>query len=334
MFQSSAGDKPRPLVEFALFGQQFIVSILGRGQAPAARGKKRRTADSSLCFNPRPGTSPGRSLAGCVPHGHALLFQSSAGDKPRPLSPLNAFGCDAPSFNPRPGTSPGRSIIISVASVAVPEFQSSAGDKPRPLSDSDMTVFSLIVCFNPRPGTSPGRSVYGNQEAPGPEVSILGRGQAPAARCARRHHRWDERVSILGRGQAPAARNRFPDWAQWCGFQSSAGDKPRPLNASDTINLCYIMFQSSAGDKPRPLGQFDGRPIDGIEVSILGRGQAPAALPVKSTVPSSQSFQSSAGDKPRPLEKLTAAIAAELKFQSSAGDKPRPLLLRTRRRQA
>ena len=64
------------------------VSILGRGQAPAARRFHRRFTGGQM-------------------------FQSSAGDKPRPLAIKFKDIALYTRFNPRPGTSPGRSMFQS-----------------------------------------------------------------------------------------------------------------------------------------------------------------------------------------------------------------------------
>ena len=186
------------------------VSILGRGQAPAARARAMVSMMTRAGFNPRPGTSPGRS---CYPR---LSWKSTA------------------------------------------LFQSSAGDKPRPLLIPDQ-ILNGNLCFNPRPGTSPGRSFSASLSCVRSAVSILGRGQAPAARRSRcgPFQRWF--VSILGRGQAPAAPLYPSPTLGIVPFQSSAGDKPRPLFSPGGNPADQIEFQSSAGDKPRPLA----RPTNG-----------------------------------------------------------------------
>ena len=121
-----------------------------------------------------------------------------------------------------------------------------------------------------------------------------------------------------------------PSALQKAVFQSSAGDKPRPLDVRDAMGACLLRFQSSAGDKPRPLfrrrllrGESDG-------VSILGRGQAPAAREMITDRLAADVFQSSAGDKPRPLRHTPAHPEGTPVFQSSAGDKPRPLWVSVR----
>ena len=202
-------------------------------------------------FNPRPGTSPGRSRA-----------------------PLRA-GSLPFRFNPRPGTSPGRSLVDSHIGRINNMFQSSAGDKPRPLLKFVLIISKRFDCFNPRPGTSPGRSNNRFADELTFRVSILGRGQAPAA---------------------PAYAN--PGVSVSNEFQSSAGDKPRPLQSRTTFGNPGRKFQSSAGDKPRPL---------------------------QSLTPATQNitvFQSSAGDKPRPLAYtgLYSLIAAS--FNPRPGTSP------------
>ena len=209
------------------------------------------------------------------------------------------------SFNPRPGTSPGRSIDV-------------AGKAP-------VAVVSILGR-----GQAPAALNFLAGDAVELGVSILGRGQAPAAQGAYTALRAERQVSILGRGQAPAARDRLHGWAHGALFQSSAGDKPRPLFVSMIVTIRSVMFQSSAGDKPRPLivpGALGD--VDQF-VSILGRGQAPAAPAKLAAKYLAMVFQSSAGDKPRPLDLAAVIRAAGRPFQSSAGDKPRPLPLQER----
>ena len=132
-FQSSAGDKPRPLPRRTWSGTATSSFNPRPGTSPgrSAAGAPRRCGRDR--FNPRPGTSPGRS-GPVAPHfGHFGLFQSSAGDKPRPLSNGHKSHLTTKGFNPRPGTSPGRSMLLFI-------------------------LKTMSLSFNPRPGTSPGRS--------------------------------------------------------------------------------------------------------------------------------------------------------------------------------
>ena len=203
MFQSSAGDKPRPLAPWrGIVCGTRSVSILGRGQAPAARSTFRQGASFRK-------------------------FQSSAGDKPRPLHKLRIVLNSIKRFNPRPGTSPGRS--------------------------QDYTAW-LHLCsrFNPRPGTSPGRSMCSHEEVMELLVSILGRGQAPAARTLPAMIGIEDKVSILGRGQAPAAQ--YAPHAPAPGPGVSILGRGQAPAAHRTVELSF----SSESFNPRP-GTSPGR---------------------------------------------------------------------------
>ena len=157
-------------------------------------------------------------------------------------------------------------------------------------------------------------------------VSILGRGQVPAAPPRDQNSSFLLYVSILGRGQVPAAPLPVASFASYqLLFQSSAGDKSRPLPASRWLSVRRPKFQSSAGDKSRPLGVAGRTSVEAF-VSILGRGQVPAARGSNTHHRSRCLFQSSAGDKSRPLVLLIGDISCMHMFQSSAGDKSRPLM--------
>ena len=202
------------------------------------------------------------------------MFQSSAGDKPRPLLRLEAGG-DITVYvsilgrGQAPAARAPHCKMFGGHSL----FQSSAGDKPRPL----MRVFeeaSEILGFNPRPGTSPGRSQRYRADGGLLPVSILGRGQAPAARLVLQPDALSADVSILGRGQAPAA--------------------PRAI---------FLRGHRTLSFNPRP-GTSPGRSRHGsdrrtgLRVSILGRGQAPAAQAISRSTPTARCFNPRPGTSP------------------------------------